>query len=138
MNTTESKYYLLGQAVRMRLIGQTEPEWEWETLFEGMVEIPEGESNRHLSNPNTYWVALKSGSLGLDDGETVRLTVNGEQSVLTCTITSTHCYFGNRRLQSTNYEDTGFDYLVYGLKANPFLYTWNPGTYAVKIERVVS
>ena len=128
------RFTAMGQFIKTVLWGQAQEIWE--TLFEGTVTVPEGST-----------ATLASGSIGLTDGATIRLTVNGVSAVFTVqtyTISSygSQTYVGNLYLWGNVGDDTGFDYLVmetsmFGTVMGAEFYSRNSGSYSVKVERLV-
>lgn len=116
-----------------------ELEMQWETLFEGEVVTITGDTF------NGSQCLLPGTGMLFNGDEEIRLTVNGESKVYVAKggqygITAS---FGNDWLQSgknsTVNPDTGEDYcVVAGAMSGTILFTRNPGTYQIKIERALT
>lgn len=122
----------LGLALGLTTMGRWRGEQEqWEVLFEGTVETVEI-SNGYATNESPL-------GLSFAVGETIRLTVNGASATFVAVeqngIARDPC-IGNQHLNGNAIitEDTGYDFCL----TIKYLYTRSPGTYAVKVERVVN
>lgn len=145
-----TKWYLVGQAVRKLLVGVQREQWE--TLFEGTVE-----TEYEPGAPNAFRSRAKYENIGFpfNDGDSVRLIVNGVSTILPVTfepygIAKYTARFGNAYLAETDSDgdaDTGYDYYVIWYPESSFagvtnsevwFHSRNPGTYTIKIERLVA
>lgn len=120
---------------------EPEPEQQWETLFEG--EVVTVEDDTYNGSSGSLNIAMNS--LLFNGNEGIRLTVNGASQIYTAVGSNwgTAATIGNEWLysgKSATVEDDGGDYLVYsiyGMIKMTELYTRNPGTYQIKIERAL-
>lgn len=138
MNASSKNGFLFG----LLMPGDLRAREEWETLFEGDVTF----TAYPASDPYSAWNNTAVGKnvlSGVADGESVRLTIDGQSKVYPVNSQ----YAGNQYLSNgVSDVDDGFGlYVACGgressaiLPPYTYLYAYNIGTYTVKIERAVS
>ena len=117
---------------------------QWETVWESTFTTREDNDYNGCSQSQSDLIDAHL----FEVGETVRLTINGVARLCTATGDSAVRHLGNRWLGNTpdtTTEDTGEDYNVrsiYLTVVHPQhyarLFTREPGTYTVKVERMVN
>lgn len=140
MTDNEVKWLIVGKLLRRNLMAGVGGE-QWETLFEGDVTT---ERNDSYSGAYCGGLALTK-AIGSNNQGNYRLTVDGVTINKTLSSATTgYINIGNSYLRSESAEDSGEDFLV--CITSLFAVSWkefyflsrNPGTYNIKIERMVS
>lgn len=112
---------------------------QWETTFDGEV------TTATLTDGNVAVHMYNSGMKGgVNSGKTYRLTVDGAVYIMTSTdtlIPYSSYWLGNPHLFDAKAEDNGYDFALKGqFNVNSmftYFYTRTPGTYKLKIEKLV-
>ena len=141
------KGFEIGKAYRKNLLREAKGAVEQrETVAEGTLTT---EVDGFLNGCSAFWFGKEYVFDLLSAGMKVRLTVNGVSDIFTVTendnVYFTTRWFGNIWLEAgianETVVDSGYDYLITttgnGLNSC-YLYSRTPGTYNVKIERLVT
>ena len=113
-------------------------------LDEGTVETAFSEAGIAIHGASCFFLNGLNSAL-FNQGETIRLTVNGVSKIFTAEIFTTGAYVGNAWLMTDSdlvSTDNGYDFAVSAtaivtLFSGSF-YSREAGTYNIKIERMVS
>ena len=136
-------YLAASDPVKIRMVTLKTSTQQWETLFEGEVTTVESDTY----NGSSGQIPTGSTERLFDGDNGIRLTINGASEIYTAFWTSdwkTDATLGNNWLSSgknSSTQDNGEDYFVRtclgAFSLGHQLYTRNPGTYQVKIERAL-
>lgn len=140
---------ILGWLTGRMVAGQRGNAVRWETLWEGEMTFEPAVHTGTGKYSASIWCDHEPPTQMFYEGETIRFTVDGASKVYTAKKDKyDNAYFGNRYLSFDSIEgegDTGDDFSVtmatYGLIEGTFKYlcfSRQPGTYLIKIERMVN
>ena len=114
--------------------------YQWQTLFEGDVEITNNNGGENYYNPTLS----VSGMPAVGSTEQVRLTIGGETRVYTPVadnlIGTDFAWAGNGSLPTGRHADDGFGMYVEWKDDSTTVIVWTrtQGTHTIKIERMVT
>lgn len=112
---------------------------KWEVLYEGEV------STDVLANGKGFWIYLhdyQDGVTHFQDGDNLRLTVDGTAHSYTAFASANQVYAGNKWLfltkSASDDSDDGTDYALRDISGALIFAARNSGTYHLKVERMVT